>query len=367
MAEQTFNTRIALKYDTYENWKTNNPVLKAGEFAVAAISTNQDGVQNAPSILIKVGDGTNAYNDLKFTSGLSADVQSWAKAETKPTYTANEIEGLSDYVSGKIQDTNTQYQIVKVDNYNYKLQSKEVNGTWTDVENGAIVIPKYDDTEVKGDIEALEGLVGTTAVATQIANAIAALNLANTYEAKGEAAKVQTALNTYKTSNDERVTTVEGKVNTLIGNDANKSVRTIANEELAAKLIADNASASLDTLAEIAAWIQNHPDDASAMNAAIVALQNQLVGIAAGEGTVKKYVDDAITALKIGDYAKAADLTALAGRVSAAEGMITNLETEVAKKANNADLADIAKTGNVNDLVQTDGDVIIFNCGNSNF
>ena len=126
-----------------------------------------------------------------------------------------------------------------------------------------------------------------------------------------------------------RVTTVEGQVTTLIGADAGKSVRTIANEELAAQLIGDGAKESLDTLEEIAAWIQNHPDDASAMNAAITALQQQLVGIAAGEGTVKKYVDDAITALKIGDYAKAADLTALAGRVTTAEGNITALQEAV--------------------------------------
>lgn len=110
-----------------------------------------------------------------------------------------------------------------------------------------------------------------------------------------------------------------GRVTTLIGEDAGKSARTIANEELAKQLVPEGAKESLDTLAEIAAWIQDHPDDAAAMNAAITALQKQMTGIDAGEGTVKKYVDDAITALKIGDYAKAADLTALAGRVTALE------------------------------------------------
>lgn len=119
-----------------------------------------------------------------------------------------------------------------------------------------------------------------------------------------------------------RADAVEAKVDTLVGSDADKSVRTIANEELAAQLIPEAAKESLDTLAEIAAWIQEHPDDAAAMNAAIEALQKQLQGIAAGEGTVKKYVDDAIAALNIGDYAKAADLTALAGRVTTLEGKV---------------------------------------------
>ena len=95
-----------------------------------------------------------------------------------------------------------------------------------------------------------------------------------------------------------------GKLTTLIGADAGKSARTIANEELAAQLIPESAKESLNTLAEIAAWIQSHPDDASAMNQAITALQN-LVGTLP-EGAVsdtvvayiKEYTDGAIAALE---------------------------------------------------------------------
>ena len=68
-------------------------------------------------------------------------------------------------------------------------------------------------------------------------------------------------------------------VDALIGSDTGKSVRTIANEELAAQLIPEGAQESLNTLSEIAAWIQEHPDDASAMNAAITALQGVVAGI----------------------------------------------------------------------------------------
>ena len=63
-------------------------------------------------------------------------------------------------------------------------------------------------------------------------------------------------------------------VDTLIGSDTGKSVRTIANEELAAQLIPEGAQESLDTLTEIANWIQEHPDDASAMNTAITKLNS---------------------------------------------------------------------------------------------
>lgn len=92
--------------------------------------------------------------------------------------------------------------------------------------------------------------------------------------------------------------TLDGKVTTLIGSDASKSVRTIANEELAAQLIAANADESLDTLQEIAAWIQSHPNDASAMNAALTALQTKTElgtyddnGTPTQYATVKAYVE----------------------------------------------------------------------------
>lgn len=132
------------------------------------------------------------------------------------------------------------------------------------------------------------------------------------------------------------VTALSNTVNTLIGADSSKSVRTIANEELAAQLIPENAQESLDTLAEIAAWIQEHPDDASAMNAAITALQN-LVGTLpadATSSTVVAYIDEAIAAIGIGDYAKTADVNAaLADKVNtsdiATDAEVTEMLTEV--------------------------------------
>lgn len=76
----TLNTRIQLKYDTYENFTTNNPVLKAGEVAIATVPTGGSLQQvTPPAVVIKVGDGTSEYNDLPFASALAADVYAWAK------------------------------------------------------------------------------------------------------------------------------------------------------------------------------------------------------------------------------------------------------------------------------------------------
>ena len=100
------------------------------------------------------------------------------------------------------------------------------------------------------------------------------------------------------------VDAVSSKVSTLVGDDTGKSVRTVAAEELAKQLIPENAKESMDTLAEVAAWIQSHPDDASMMNAAITALQAKTVLGTYQDGeeskeyaTVKDYVEAMVTSV----------------------------------------------------------------------
>lgn len=118
----------------------------------------------------------------------------------------------------------------------------------------------------------------------------------------------------------KRIKANETNIATLVGKDTSKSAREIASEEVVK--VVSGAPEAYDTLKEIADWISSHGTDATSMNSAIKALQAILIGFGTGEGetaTVKKYVDDAIIALQMGDYAKAADLTALAGRVSAVE------------------------------------------------
>lgn len=66
---------------------------------------------------------------------------------------------------------------------------------------------------------------------------------------------------------------------TLVGDDANKSARAIASEELAKQLIPENAKESMNTLAEIAAWIQAHPDDAAAINSELTAVKNKVTAL----------------------------------------------------------------------------------------
>lgn len=92
-------------------------------------------------------------------------------------------------------------------------------------------------------------------------------------------------------------------LNTLIAADVGKSVRTIANEELAAQLLSGNADASFKTLQELATWIENHPEDVATINAVIQELQqavaklredldNEITNRTAADAELKSYIED---------------------------------------------------------------------------
>lgn len=219
-------------------------------------------------------------------------------------------------------------------------------------------------TTAEGDIDALEGLVGKKAVGTQIDEKIAALKLSETYDPKGAADAKDEAIAAAKKAGDDAqsaVNALAGKVGTV---PADKTVVKMIEDAQAAATYDDTAvkadikankealatlngtgvgsvdkkitdafndfatkvsdDAVVNTYKELIDWAATHGGEAAKMAAEITALQNILAGIG-GEGekaTVVAYVQDAISALKIGDYAKASDLTALAGRVSAAEAAI---------------------------------------------
>ena len=107
---------------------------------------------------------------------------------------------------------------------------------------------------------------------------------------------------------------------TLVGSDTGKSARTIANEELAKQLIPEGAQESLDTLTEIAQWIQDHPDDAAAMNTGLGKLQAIVDGIGGEED------------------AYATVMAAIEGKIAAAMASIVQDATKVEKSEINGNI-----------------------------
>lgn len=149
------------------------------------------------------------------------------------------------------------------------------------------------------------------------------------------------------------------RISTLVGEDDNKSVRAIALEELTKQLIPADAQESLNTLQEIAAWIQQHPEDASAYNARIKALED---GIKADplHSHANKAVLDGITAAKVSawDAAAAKDVPIateeVAGIVKASDAVSVAADGALGIKKVTTDVL----VNGVNELVLDGGEII---------
>lgn len=106
MAEKTLKTKLKLRYDTLANWGTNDPVLLKGEVALVEVPNAVDPIHNAPTVVYKVGDGVKTFSQLNYGAALSADVYSWAKAATKPSYNAGEV-GVTESAFPGLKKTGT--------------------------------------------------------------------------------------------------------------------------------------------------------------------------------------------------------------------------------------------------------------------
>ena len=210
--------------------------------------------------------------------------------ESVSNVVAGSIEGLGDLASkDKVAEGDLETTLAS------KLNGKADVGTDEDASSVDSVkgAKKYADEKaaaVQGEVDALEAKIGTVEDESTVVQMIEA-NTAAIGVLNGEA-------------------TTPGSVK-----------KTVADE--IAKVVAGEPD-SFDTLKEVSDWISTHGQDAASMNSAILALQGILDGIGdtdSGEkATVAAYVADAIAALNIGDYAKAAELTSLADRVTTLEG-----------------------------------------------
>ena len=229
--------------------------------------------------------------------------------------------------------------------------------------------------DAQKEVDALEGYVGTIPATYEATNIVAFIQkraeevLAAAQGGSSEtAASVKAALDAYKELNDPKVAKNAEDIATILGDylkDADKeelaeniaaNAGEITRIDNALKAAIENDGAGLDSIKELATWIEEHGEEAAGYAAAIEALEalvgdeevaEQIANAIAEEhleqfaktadiegtlakvdteGTVTAAINAAITALNIGDYAKAADLTALAARVTVNEGAIADLQ-----------------------------------------
>jgi hypothetical protein len=182
----------------------------------------------------------------------------------------------------------------------------------------------YDDAEVRGLITDLEEAIGNAngglvkdiadnkqAIADEKARAEAA------EKALGERIDGIDFVDADELADAIKDFATTEYVNTELAKKAAADDLTALTNRVDAFLTGTGATDALDSLQELITYINEHDDtDISGILESIQAIENKLAGV---DATVVAYVTAAIEALKIGDYAKAADLTALAGRVEALE------------------------------------------------
>lgn len=132
MANKVLNTRFQLKYDTLTNWLSANPVLLAGEVAIATIKTESDSRLTPPAVGIKVGDGTSHFSELNWIQAIAGDVPAWAKESNHATVSqlindaidaipaAASGAGTTEFTSAKLIKSVTQDEGGKITGVTYE-------------------------------------------------------------------------------------------------------------------------------------------------------------------------------------------------------------------------------------------------------
>ena len=130
-----------------------------------------------------------------------------------------------------------------------------------------------------------------------------------------------------------------------------------------------SAATTYATIAAVGNKVDKVEGKGLSTNDYTTAEKNKLGGIAAGAQV------NVIESIKVNGQAQAIDSKgvnitmptgALASKSKVAEADLeTALASKINGKANTSDLADIATSGNVNDLIQTSGDLLILNCGSA--
>lgn len=255
---------------------------------------------------------TNATNIGKVAQDLVTEVATARAAEEANAAAAKAAQDDVDALEAKVGEVPEDKTVVQM------IADAKTEATYDDTEVRELIQGNTDAIAAEKErAEGIEGGLNTRLAAVEADY----LKAADKTELEGKiTAEAERAAAAEKANADDidalegRADVVEGKVTTLIGDDAGKSARTIANEELAKQLIAEGAQESLDTLAEIAAWIQQHPEDAAAMNKAIEDLET-LVGT----------LPEGVTATTIVGYIQ----EVVAAEKSRAEGVESGLDTRL--------------------------------------
>lgn len=279
MAIKELQTRIALKYDLYENWKDSELVLLPGEIGLCEIpGTTKTVVENgktvsittAPTVLFKVGNNEKTpFKNLPWASAKAADVYSWAKASEVKRDGKKLV-----FVGGKEDGSNLEVE------FDY-VTLDEVKGITDGLTTRIAALEESigtgkvaeDITSIKGRLDAIEGTDGVDG--TIVAGDKATLASAQSY-ADGKASAAETAAKGHADIlNTAMNTRVEGLESFKASQETYNTNTT--------KAIADEASERATAVSE----------EATARDNADKAIEAKIGGNFTSENTVAKAISDA--------------------------------------------------------------------------
>lgn len=327
------NSSVWASLEAAQTYAASDPVAYVGQ--ILTVVDNANGVATVYSIQDEAGTlkkvGTSPVGD-----------ESTITVAEDGTVSLYGVSGLElDRVEEDGSTTKINYQPLLVDG---KL-------TW--VEPSATTVEGLA-TEIEGlktRISALEGIVGdeSKGLVKGVADNTAAINAINNKIGTVEDGKNVVQMITEATYDDTalagRVTAIEGDY--LTSNDKTALETKMAEDIATAKteaitaVLGEAVPEDFDTLKEVAEWIQSDTTASAQLITRVTNIENDylkgadktalqgeidaleaLVGSlpeGAASTTVVAYIQEVVDALKIGDYAKASDLTALANRVQALE------------------------------------------------
>ena len=324
MPNKVLNSRLKLKVDTLENWESSEVILLAGEVAFATITTASGNITNVPTVVMKVGDGTHKWSELKYVYAQASDVYAWAK-KTQPDY--NDLINKPSIPSIPVQSV--------------ALESTE-DGTYTLKVNGSgtpLKMAGYDELVALVNGKANEEHTHTHDDITDFDDAVQALIDAGNFAVKGQivdadisasAAIAQSKISGLTSAlagkaaleHDHVVaditdfgTAVDGKISTH--NSSGTAHSDIRSAAQAAQTAADDAQEAADTAqaaAEAAQTMANAamPKAGGTFTGPVTFQGAATVLAPAGDmnPATKKYVDDAISAAATGEFQVVEDLPA---------------------------------------------------------
>ena len=331
------NSSVWASLEAAQTYAASDPVAYVGQ--ILTVVDNANGVATVYSIQDEAGTlkkvGTSPVGDestitvaedgtvsLYGVSGLELDRVEEDGSTTKINYQPLLVDGKLTWV----EPSTTTVEGLATEIEGLKTRISALEGTVGDESKG-LVKGVADNTAAISDINTK---IGTVAENKTLVEMISDAQTAATYDDTALVGRVTAIEVNYLKAADK--TALETKMAEDIATAKTEAITTVLGEAV---------PENFDTLKEVAEWIQSDTTasaqlitrvtniendylkgaDKTALQGEIDALETLVGSLPEGAAstTVVAYIQEVVDALKIGDYAKASDLTALATRVKALE------------------------------------------------